>query len=515
MNRILALAHTAARSTAQKFFGLPQGFAFLPACTLGAFWIGGETALIFAALLVPLAYALAGQDGGRAQGPSQPRDAATGLLLRDAAVASLDHSLSGTAGSRRPTAGVVIFIEGLGEVAQRFGLPAVDTVLHNLGERFCSALRQDDIVTRAEGNCFAIALSPLRRADLETLLQIAGRLQEAAREPISIDATSAHVTSSIGFCLSTRNPGNNGESLMKAAETAMLNARQHGPGAIRAFSSDMQAAVTRRTDMIDEMVEALDTGQIRPWFQPQISTDTGAVTGFEALARWKHPRLGLVPPDQFLHAIEQAGLSDRLSEEILFQSLSALRSWDVADINVPSIGVNFSSDELRNPRLVDRIAWELDRFGLTPDRLNIEVLETVMYSNTDDAVAANIGALSKLGCGIDLDDFGTGQASIGAIRRFKVRRLKIDRSFVTNLDNDSEQRDMMAAILTMAERLKLETLAEGVETVGEHSVLSQMGCSHVQGFGIARPMPFEDTIAWVTQHQKKITKIDTLRRHTG
>ncbi|EEB71136.1 diguanylate cyclase/phosphodiesterase [Ruegeria sp. R11] len=160
----------------------------------------------------------------------------------------------------------------------------------------------------------------------------------------------------------------------------------------------------------------------------------------------------------------------------------------------PSVGVNFATDELRNVNLVERIQWELERFGLTPDRLCVEILETVMTDQPDDMIVRNIAALGELGCNIDLDDFGTGHASIAAVQRFRVSRIKIDRSFVMKADRDPEQQKLIAAILTMAERLDLATLAEGVETVGEHALLAQLGCDHVQGFGIGRPMPFDQTL---------------------
>ncbi|KAJ54786.1 diguanylate cyclase [Actibacterium mucosum KCTC 23349] len=507
MDRIFARA----TCLTQSLFAMPQGIAFLPACSLAAFWLGGETALVIFALLPPFFYAIFGKTAQA--GPTQGgTDVATGLRLRGDAVAALDSAFA----HRSPaTAAIVVSVEDVGDVEQRFGLPAVDIVMRKVAERLQSVLRQQDILARAEGSSFAIALAPMRRADLETVLQICARLQDAVREPVSIDATTAYVSSSIGFCLPARSPQPSGTGMMNAAETAMLEARQHGPGAIRAFSKDMQVAVAQRSELIDELAEALDTGQIRPWFQPQISTDTGEVSGFEALARWAHPERGLVPPGQFLDAIEHAGLSERLSEEILFHALSALRSWDTAGIKVPNVGVNFSGDELRNPRLVDRIQWELDRFGLTPDRLTVEVLETVVANSPDDVVVRNLAALSNLGCGIDLDDFGTGQASITSIRRFKVGRLKIDRSFVTKIDEDSEQRNLVEAILTMADRLDLDTVAEGVETSEEHAMLSQLGCGHVQGYGISRPIPFEETIAWCTSHRKKLPIVETPRRQAG
>ncbi len=171
---------------------------------------------------------------------------------------------------------------------------------------------------------------------------------------------------------------------------------------------------------------------------------------------------------------------------------------------MPTVAVNFSAAELRNPRLTDKLKWEIDRFGLSPERLSVEILETVVADTDNDVVVSNIAQLARLGCGIDLDDFGTGHASITNIRRFSVRRIKIDRSFVTKVDEDREQQKIVSAVLSLAERLGIDTLAEGVETAGEHAMLSQLGCGHVQGFVVGRPMPFADTSAWIATHRAKV-----------
>jgi EAL domain-containing protein (putative c-di-GMP-specific phosphodiesterase class I) len=189
---------------------------------------------------------------------------------------------------------------------------------------------------------------------------------------------------------------------------------------------------------------------------------------------------------------------------MVYQSLLALTRWDKAGFSVPGVAVNFSKSELRNPSLPSKLKWELDRFDLAPDRLTVEILETVIAETDNDVIVANIAALSQMGCGIDLDDFGTGHASITSIRRFAVRRLKIDRSFVTKVDEDREQQKIVSAVLSMAERLGMETLAEGVETQGEHAMLAQLGCGHVQGFGIARPMPIEETLEWIARHLARL-----------
>jgi EAL domain-containing protein (putative c-di-GMP-specific phosphodiesterase class I) len=358
-----------------------------------------------------------------------------------------------------------------------------------------------------QGGNFVVVLAPVRRLDLETMVQLSARLQEAITAPISLGAAQIYVTASVGFCISGRAPEPTGRAIIDAAQTAADEAARHGPGAIRAFSMDMTRRQASRDAVRDQIEAALENGQIRPHFQPQISTDTGEISGMEALARWHHPDRGCLAPSEFLPAVEGGDLTERLGEVMLFHALTALTEWDRKGLRVPNVSVNFSAADLRNPRLPDRLKWELDRFELTPDRLTVEILETVIAASENDMVVANIAALAAMGCGIDLDDFGTGHASITTIRRFAVRRLKIDRSFVTRVDQDREQQKLVSAIVSLAERLGLETLAEGVETASEHAMLSQLGCGHVQGYGLARPMPMEEASDWILRHMQRQDRI--------
>lgn len=292
-------------------------------------------------------------------------------------------------------------------------------------------------------------------------------------------------------------------------------AQRYAPTANRSCSPALQHKSSARQKLTLQAHAACEEGQIQAWFQPQLSTETGQLTGFEALARWQHPQRGLLLPAAFLDIFKNSGRLARLGDEMLDQALIALTKWHARNIKVPQVGVNFTGEELRNPRLIDKIQWKLDQYGLAPSCLAVEILETVVAQSPDDIVARNINGLAKLGCHIDLDDFGTGHASISSIRRFAVSRLKIDRSFVTRADRDADQEHMVHAILTMAEKLRLDTLAEGVETTGEHAILAQLGCNHVQGFGIARPMPLQDSFAWVRRHNAKLPKLPDFGQKTG
>ncbi|GGH40609.1 diguanylate cyclase/phosphodiesterase [Cribrihabitans marinus] len=493
----------------------PPILAFLPALTLGAFWTGGEAALILVALGLPLFFALAGALQLWPPQRGVPRDAVTGLILRPGFEAALQeiHDTAIEAGLN--SACFIIELDDHAELVERHGPSAGDLVARRSGERILSALRQADSVARLGEKRFAVCLAPVQQFDLELCIQLAGRIQAAIEDAISLDGIAVYVSCSIGFCQLGRARTSGGRDWLVAAAEALADARLHGPSAIRAYSARSAGQAETRSGLQGDIAAALESGQIQPWYQPQISTDTGKITGFEALARWAHPVRGTLGPECFLDLIEEAGLTQRLGQVMLYHALTALKAWDSAGLPVPRVAVNFAAAELRDPGLVDRIRWELDRFDLRPERLAVEILETVVATPSDDTIARNIAGLSALGCGIDLDDFGTGHTSIASIRRFDISRIKIDRSFVMKSDRDPEQQKLIGAILTMAERLDLETLAEGVETVGEHALLAQLGCDHVQGFGIGRPMPFDRTLDWISAHGAKLREAPRIGRQTG
>jgi diguanylate cyclase len=469
----------------------------LPSAMWAAWRIGGETGGVLAALgasfvLLTLGLTLNFPRATRVQADHLGRDQVIERL--DACFARADQ--------KGPSfACLVIQFDNAATVLDRHGRAAQIQVLQACADRLARVCRAEDMLARLEGGGFALCVATARRLDLDTLVQFAIRLQAAIAEPVGVGPARLFVTASVGFCLGAKSPQATGAALLDAAQIAADEALRNGPGALRAFAADMARLRADRDARRAELQVALDHGQIRAHFQPQISADTGEVTGFETLTRWYHPVRGIIPPADFLTAITEAGLSERLSEVMLHEALVALSRWDRAGLQVPSVGVNFSNDELRNPRLADRLKWELDRFEMSPARLSIEILEHVVSTADNDVIVRNVAELSRMGCRIDLDDFGTGHTSITNIRRFAVHRLKIDRSFVSGVDQDLEQKRVVAAILSMAERLGLDTLAEGVETLAEQATLAQLGCGHLQGYGIARPMPFDETITYLERHR--------------
>ena len=464
----------------------------------GISYVTGSNIVVFAiAILAPLALlTLSSKSKKRLE-----REAQTGLYDTD----SLIHYLGETLGSglnAAPTACIVLRVDDLADIEAELGPNAIATIRHQMTDRLLTLIRRGDHIAYIGDNQFAIALTKLRAPELGGVLTLIKRTQAGCETPVIIDSRNLHISVSVGFCLSASTGITSGKKLVEAGQLALMDAENNGPSGIRAFSTTTPQILGKPTPSSDEILNALNDGQIVAWFQPQISCDTGDVTGFEALARWDHPHRGIIPPADFLPTLVSTQRMEALSENMLHHALKAVRNWDKTCYKIPNVSVNFSTQELRNPSLMERIKWDVDRFDLDPSRLVVEILETVVSTSSEDIITRNIRALHAQGFQIDLDDFGTGQSSLANIRRYAVDRVKIDRSFITHADDDPEQQRMIAAIVGMAEQLGIETLAEGVETMAEHSILAQLGCTHLQGFAIARPMPFDQTLDWLANHEK-------------
>ncbi|MDM8167258.1 bifunctional diguanylate cyclase/phosphodiesterase [Roseovarius sp.] len=489
----------------------PLALALLPALLLAGYWAGGESALLWSTVAFPALLVVAGVFGrtpapaGMETGPPAP-----GASLEEA----IDAALLRARDQGGMTACMMLELENHAALRNTHGDAATGQAADRVADRLNACLRRRDRVFRFDDAIFGIVLSPPRSMTPEAVCKLAARLQGEAQRPAPAAPEGPRFTAAIGICLSAGGLAENGSGLAAVATAALREAATHGPSAIRVRRPEpgIPAPGIRPARPQDEIAQALNGGEIIAWYQPQLCTDTGRVSGFEALARWRHPQRGVLLPGAFLPHVEKAGLTGTLQAIMLREALEAVGRWDGAGFTIPGVGVNFSPTDLRDPALPDTIAWELDRNDLAPSRLKIEILETVVSTSPDDDTARNIRRLSDLGCRIDLDDFGTGHASISSLKRFSIDRLKIDRSFVRGIDTDPRQQRMVAAILTMAEQLELETLAEGVETAGEHSLLAQLGCGHVQGFGIARPMPPEATLPWLRTHSGKLQAPPDLRK---
>ncbi|WP_370229629.1 putative bifunctional diguanylate cyclase/phosphodiesterase [Cognatishimia sp.] len=488
-------------------------FLIVPFSAL-AFQLAGPLGFVLSGLLLPAA-CLAFRPMRSDQGVASNGDGLTGLPTPSQVDALTKAWPDMLVQDHRKTACFMVQVDRFSDFLATHGDTAGFQLQRSFSERLSRVLRDGDLVTRVADGAFKCLIHPVKHLDLEICIHMANRIKSALESPLLIDGHSARATVSVGFCISGQMQTHTLASLEEGATIALAAAQRASTSSIRAFSPKLLQHHQNRKKICDEARDALINGEVVAWFQPQVSTETGAITGFEALARWQHPQHGIMPPGEFLDTLAESGQLEKLSEEMLRQSISAINSWDLKGHSVARVGINFSGDELHNPMLAERISWELDRHEMPAHRIAIEVLESVIAGAPDGVLARNLRDLAKLGCHIDLDDFGTGHAAISSVQRFSANRLKIDRSFVKEVDRNQDQQRLIAAIVTMAEQLGIATLAEGVETAGEHTMLAQLGCGHVQGFGIARPMPFHDTIPWMRTHAQKLSSLPSLGRKTG
>ncbi|MDN5568947.1 MAG: EAL domain-containing protein [Paracoccus sp. (in: a-proteobacteria)] len=382
---------------------------------------------------------------------------------------------------------------------------AISHLLVQLSMTLGRAVRPYDPVRILAPGLFAFVLRNRKDRDA---MQVARRLHQQGQAPISLSGQTLTpvITGALVHADAPALPGI--EALIANARHRLRTVADDDRGQLKLYPYDIGLSGQA---MAATVTDAIEANQIEAWFQPQVCCHSGTITGFEALARWNHPGRGILAPGIFMPQMTD-GDHTSLTQTMLTQSLDALKAWDAAGFDVPTVSVNISNCELSERGFADCLLWELDRHEIRPQRLVIEVLESVGPVTSNADVRVNLRKLSKAGCHIDLDDFGTGYASLDAIRQFGIHRIKLDRSFVTGCDIDQSQQRMILAILALAERLGIAALAEGVETREEHAFLAQMGCDEVQGYVIARPMPLSASMDFLRRHNAATADLPSIAR---
>ena len=367
-----------------------------------------------------------------------------------------------------------------------------DVLLVELAKRLRRVLREEDIVSRLGGDEF-IVMSP----DLNerTAGHVAQKVLAAIGEPYDIEQHELSVTASIGLALYPAD-GEDLESLSKKADTAMYRAKQEGRNGYRFFTAEMQARSARHLQLGNALRHALDRDEFSVHYQPQLTLCDGRVVGAEALLRWQHPELGLVPPAEFIPVAEDNGLILLIGEWVLRQAVAQAKAWLASDLPPLVIAVNLSAVQFRHPALPDLVTRILDEAGLPPEYLELELTEGVAMHDPQGAIAV-MNNLHERGVRMSIDDFGTGYSSLGYLKKFNVYKLKIDQSFVRDIRTDPEDKAIVSAIIQMAKSLGLATIAEGVETAGQLAFLREQGCDEVQGYYYSKPLTAELFAAFV------------------
>lgn len=381
------------------------------------------------------------------------------------------------------------------------GTAAKSRVIEAVYDRLANVVRHDDVVMHMSDDHFFIALTMRGVFDVNTTLSIATRLQRAIDPAITIDDRSHYFSVSIGIADTQMTGIATSKALCTAAVSANQSAKDQGDGQIRFFSHCLAKVKTLSPRPTAPHVHnALQAGEIHAFFQPQVCGFTGQIIGFEALARWTKPDGTIVPPNKFLDVLASSGQMPALTDAMITQSLRSWKTWGKKGHSIDTVSVNLSKDDLNDPKLVDRIRWHLTQADVAPRHLTLEVVEDVVVTSENAVAAQNIKGLVKLGCRIDLDDFGTGTASIPSLRHLTLHRIKIDRSFVTHCDHDPRQQRLMVAMIAMAHELGLQVVAEGIETIAEQCEAIRQGVDAIQGYAIAKPMPAGAVPSWIENY---------------
>jgi EAL domain-containing protein (putative c-di-GMP-specific phosphodiesterase class I) len=275
---------------------------------------------------------------------------------------------------------------------------------------------------------------------------------------------------------------------MKNADIALYRAKAEGRARVVIYSASMKVAAEQRLALLKEVREALARGEIVPFYQPKVCLSTGRVIGLEALARWRHPVKGLLTPATFGLAFDDPELAVMLGKRLIGKIVSDIRKWLTAGVDPGRVAINFSSSEFSQPDLADSVLRVLDLAKIPPKHLEIEVTEKVLLEGRSEMVSETLNKFRKRGVQIALDDFGTGYASLTHLKQFPVSHIKVDQSFVRDLECDPEDRAIVEAVIGLAKSLNLQVTAEGVETEGQMRQLREMGCHNAQGYLFARPM---------------------------
>jgi diguanylate cyclase (GGDEF)-like protein len=414
-------------------------------------------------------------------------DSLTGLANRALFTQAVSTRLATTDQGGRMLVVLFLDLDDFKLVNDTMGHPVGDALLRAVGQRITASLRPNDVAARLGGDEFAVVLWD--REDLVGARRAADRLLAAIDEPFVLDSSVLSIHASIGIAAGSSS-GASSDDLMRNADVAMYVAKANGKGRVVVFESDMARALTNRTEMTAALRRAVVDGQLVLHYQPVFDLQTGQVVGTEALVRWNHPDRGLVEPLEFIPMAEQSSLILDLGFWVLRASLRQMAEWDRLGEPYRSwwMSVNVSPRQLEHPGFVDDVRMLLEEYGTTPSRLALEVTESGLIPNPEEA-SDKLQALRHLGIRLMIDDFGTGYSSLGYLQRFPVGALKIAREFV---DVDADQPGawgLAAAILAMARTLDLDVIAEGVEEEAQLERLRELGCEYAQGFLLARPMP--------------------------
>ncbi|ASR09422.1 diguanylate cyclase [Rhizobium leguminosarum bv. viciae] len=383
------------------------------------------------------------------------------------------------------------------QINDSHGHAAGDAVLRAAALRITAAIPANGMVARVGGDEFVIVL--VNFTDLTELKQITEDVQRRLRKKIRFGQEMLQSGASIGVSWSGDRRARN---LFAESDLALYQAKKLGRNRVEFFTRQLQEDLRSKRRLAEELKLGLERGQILPYYQVQLDARTREVIGFEALARWKHPEKGVLAPGIFLKVADEQGLAAEIDAAILKSVLEDRLFWLLHGLAVPRIAVNISASRLADPALLDK----LRKLDIPPGVIVFELVETIFLDDSDEKLLAHIGDIKQMGIDIEIDDFGSGHASLIGLVKLRPKRLKIDRQLVTEVVSSAEQRRVVGSIVEIAKALDVEVIAEGIETEAHAVVLAQLGCDGLQGYAFGYPAPAAETDRLFSSMTSRIEK---------
>lgn len=420
-------------------------------------------------------------------------DRLTGLANRYQFQLALEQSLSHARDSGHAMALLFIDLDGFKQVNDSYGHSMGDLLLVRVAERLRAATRASDLVARDKdglgelarlgGDEFTVILGEINEP--EAAARVAFRIIKGLEAPFEVGGNTLNISASIGIAVYPED-GDNSEMLLQRADVAMYRAKAEGKGTYRRYANDMGKQVVRQHYLSLELRKALDQAQFYLEFQPIVELPGNQVRYFEALLRWQHPLEGAIMPAEFIPIAEESRQILALGDWVVQESLVQLARWQKAGLRKARISINVSSVQIRQLDLHEWLTAAMLKAGVNPRGVMMEITESCLIEAGPETVA-QLTALRRDGVQVALDDFGTGYSSLAVLASLPIDVIKVDRSFVNKACGDAKYRDVLASVVTLARKLNLELVAEGVETAAELALLNEMGCRLIQGFLISRP----------------------------
>jgi diguanylate cyclase (GGDEF)-like protein/PAS domain S-box-containing protein len=415
-------------------------------------------------------------------------DVLTGLPNRANLQERLPQMLSFAKRNSKQMALMLIDLDRFKVINDTLGHHAGDELLMQVAQRLSLCVRESDMIARLGGDEFVVVL-PVVDGPADAA-HVAGKIVNSISQPYAFESSEMRTSPSIGICLYPDDAADIGD-MLKNADVAMYHAKSLGRNNYQFFTEAMQIAALQRMSIESDLRRALEQHQFVLHYQPQLDLRSGRVSGVEALVRWEHPQRGLVPPMDFIPIAEETGLIVPLGDWVLREACRQLSTWQARGIAGIEMSVNLSASQFLDPQLPVRIRDMLKEYNLSAGSLDLEITESMSMSSPAATIAA-MDILIEHGMSLSIDDFGTGYSSLAYLKLFPIRTLKIDRSFVKDIETDTNDAEICDVTVLLAHKLGLDVVAEGVETEAQLKYLHSIGCEKIQGFLISKPLPADE-----------------------